>query len=89
MLATGKLDPQAISVLQKVRELGLRTAIVSNTPWGSPGEPWRRELDRLDAQGAKQAGNKPVLIFQCHSDFGEYEMIRELNDLIPMLTGRR
>lgn len=46
IFATGTLDPQAIPMLQRLRETGTKTAIVSNTPWGSPTGPWRRELDR-------------------------------------------
>ncbi len=33
--------------LEELRGRGVRTAIVSNTPWGSPAGLWRRELDRL------------------------------------------
>ncbi len=44
---TGKLDPQALPMLKRVREMGFKTAIVSNTPWGSPAGPWQRELDRM------------------------------------------
>ena len=47
IFGTAKLDPQALPVLQRIRELGLKTAIVSNTPWGSPADPWLRELNRL------------------------------------------
>jgi putative hydrolase of the HAD superfamily len=36
----------AISALEGVRALGFRTAIVSNTPWGSPAPPWREETRR-------------------------------------------
>lgn len=43
---TGKIDPEALPVLHRVKELGLKSAIVSNTPWGSPSEQWRRELHR-------------------------------------------
>ena len=39
-----RVDESAVSVLQRIRLLGKKTAIVSNTPWGSPG--WRRELAR-------------------------------------------
>lgn len=44
---TGSIDPQALPVLRRLREMGYKTAIVSNTPWGSPAEPWRRELGRM------------------------------------------
>lgn len=34
-------------VLAALRDQGYRLAIVSNTPWGTPAEPWRAELERL------------------------------------------
>jgi putative hydrolase of the HAD superfamily len=42
-----KLLPGAIDVLDRLRDSGVRTAIVSNTPWGSPSDLWREELDRF------------------------------------------
>ena len=36
-----------LPVLDELRSSGLRTAIVSNTPWGSPADLWYEELDRL------------------------------------------
>ena len=36
----------AVPVLTELRDAGLRTAIVSNTPWGSPAALWREELER-------------------------------------------
>jgi putative hydrolase of the HAD superfamily len=47
IFARGQRYPDALPVLQSLRSEGLRTAIVSNTPWGSPGALWREELDRL------------------------------------------
>jgi putative hydrolase of the HAD superfamily len=47
IFSTAKVDPQAIEVLEQVRASGIRTAIVSNTPWGSPSAQWRDELNRL------------------------------------------
>jgi putative hydrolase of the HAD superfamily len=47
MLTRGRLYEDAISTLQAARGRGLRTAIVSNTPWGSPAKLWRAEVDRL------------------------------------------
>ena len=41
-----RLDPQAIPLLEALRSRGIRTAIVSNTPWGSPADAWRGELTR-------------------------------------------
>ena len=55
IFATAKLDPDALTVLSTLRKRGIRTAIVSNTPWGSPARPWRDELTRhglLDAVDA-------------------------------------
>jgi len=39
-------DPQAPIVLEWLRHRGIKTAIVSNTPWGSPASAWRAELAR-------------------------------------------
>jgi FMN phosphatase YigB (HAD superfamily) len=41
-----QVDPAATSVLRSLRERGIKTAIVSNTPWGSPADAWRAELGR-------------------------------------------
>jgi putative hydrolase of the HAD superfamily len=41
-----RLDPQAFIVLESLRQRGIKTAIVSNTPWGSPASAWRTELAR-------------------------------------------
>jgi putative hydrolase of the HAD superfamily len=41
-----RLDPQALPVLEALRGRGIKTAIVSNTPWGSPASAWRAELTR-------------------------------------------
>jgi putative hydrolase of the HAD superfamily len=55
IFATAKLDPHAAHVLTMLRSAGIKTAIVSNTPWGSPADAWRDELgrhgllDRVDA----------------------------------------
>jgi HAD superfamily hydrolase (TIGR01509 family) len=54
IFATARLAPHAVSVLDALRASGIKTAIVSNTPWGSPGHEWRDELrrhglDRVDA----------------------------------------
>jgi putative hydrolase of the HAD superfamily len=40
------LDRDAHTVLDSLRGRGVRTAIVSNTPWGSPADLWREELAR-------------------------------------------
>jgi HAD superfamily hydrolase (TIGR01509 family) len=36
-----------LPTLADLRKLGVRTAIVSNTPWGSPGHLWREHLADL------------------------------------------
>ena len=41
-----RLDPDALSVLESIRQRGIKTAIVSNTPWGSSASMWRNELAR-------------------------------------------
>jgi HAD superfamily hydrolase (TIGR01509 family) len=46
IFATARLDPQAVPVLEVLRASGVKTAIVSNTPWGSPADAWREELRR-------------------------------------------
>ncbi len=46
IFATAALDPDAVAVLGALRSRGFRTAIVSNTPWGSPAGAWRAELTR-------------------------------------------
>ena len=35
-------------VLKELRSRGLKTAVVSNSPWGSAAELWREELRRLE-----------------------------------------
>jgi HAD superfamily hydrolase (TIGR01509 family) len=55
IFSTALIDRDAPSVLASLRTRGLRIAIISNTPWGSPGHLWRNELDRhhlLDAVDA-------------------------------------
>ena len=47
IFATAQLDPEAIPTLATLKAAGLKTAIVSNTPWGSASAAWRAELARL------------------------------------------
>ncbi|HEY1302450.1 MAG TPA: HAD family hydrolase [Vicinamibacterales bacterium] len=42
----GRLDPDALPLLESIRQRGIMTAIVSNTPWGSSASVWRNELAR-------------------------------------------
>jgi putative hydrolase of the HAD superfamily len=46
IFATARLDAAALDVLSEIKRLGIKTAIVSNTPWGSPAGVWRAELAR-------------------------------------------
>ena len=46
IFATARLDPQAVPLLEALHGRGIKTAIVSNTPWGSPAGAWRAELTR-------------------------------------------
>jgi len=46
IFAMARPDPQAVPVLDALRGRGFKTAIVSNTPWGSPAHDWRAELNR-------------------------------------------
>jgi putative hydrolase of the HAD superfamily len=46
IFAMARLDPQAVPLLEALRSRGIKTAIVSNTPWGSPAADWRAELTR-------------------------------------------
>lgn len=46
IFATARPNPEAVPVLRRIKALGLKRAIVSNTPWGSPAAAWREELRR-------------------------------------------
>jgi len=37
-----------LPALQKLGEMGVRKAIISNTPWGCPANLWREEIARFD-----------------------------------------
>ena len=47
IFAVGRVYSDTLPALAQLRGRGVRTAIVSNAPWGSPPELWRHELDRL------------------------------------------
>jgi phosphoglycolate phosphatase-like HAD superfamily hydrolase len=55
IFAMARPDPQAVPLLEALRGRGIKTAVVSNTPCGSPADAWRAELtrhgllDKLDA----------------------------------------
>jgi FMN phosphatase YigB (HAD superfamily) len=46
IFACGQKYEDVDPVLSDLRKRGYRLAIASNTPWGTPAEPWRRELER-------------------------------------------
>ena len=47
MFARGSLYEDAIPTLKEARARGLRTAIISNAPWGSPAKLWQAQVARL------------------------------------------
>ena len=47
IFARGKCYEDTLPTLRELRSRGLRTAIVSNTSWGSPATLWRSEIRRL------------------------------------------
>ena len=47
IFARGRCYEDTLPTLQALRAEGYRLAVVSNTPWGSPGALWREELKRL------------------------------------------
>jgi putative hydrolase of the HAD superfamily len=47
----GVVYDDTIPCLTTLREMGYKTAIVSNTPWGSPADLWRDEIRRLGLAG--------------------------------------
>lgn len=47
IFARGRPYEDTLPVLRRLRTLGIRTAIVSNTPWGSPAPLWHEEIARL------------------------------------------
>ncbi len=51
IFAVARVYDDALPVLASLRDAGLRTAIVSNSPWGSPAQPWRKELEKLGLAG--------------------------------------
>lgn len=46
IFSRGYLYEDALPTLRQLTSRGLTTAIVSNTPWGSPAELWREEVNR-------------------------------------------
>jgi putative hydrolase of the HAD superfamily len=46
IFACARVEDDALEVLDELRARGLYTAVVSNTPWGSPAGLWLEELRR-------------------------------------------
>jgi putative hydrolase of the HAD superfamily len=55
VFAVGRVYGDTLPALARLRATGVRTAIVSNAPWGSPPELWRDELRRLRLADAVDA----------------------------------
>jgi putative hydrolase of the HAD superfamily len=55
IFATAQVHHEALPVLMGLKRRGVRTAIVSNTPWGSSGRIWRSELARHELLPAVDA----------------------------------
>ncbi|HVQ11963.1 MAG TPA: HAD family hydrolase [Vicinamibacterales bacterium] len=55
IFAIGRMYEDTLPTMAMLREAGVQTAIVSNAPWGSPPELWRRELRRLGLADATDA----------------------------------
>jgi len=47
IFALGTVYSDVVPTLDALRVRGYRTAIVTNTPWGSPNQLWREEIERL------------------------------------------
>jgi len=48
VFALGRRYDDSLPVLHHLRAAGIKTGIVSNSPWGSPAALWRAELRRLE-----------------------------------------
>jgi FMN phosphatase YigB (HAD superfamily) len=46
IFSTARVSRDALQVLTSLKRMGMKTAIVPNTPWGSSGHAWRSELAR-------------------------------------------
>ncbi len=47
IFSLGYCYEDTIPTLQKLRSMGFKTAVISNTTWGSPGYLWMEEIERL------------------------------------------
>lgn len=52
IFALARVYDDVLPTLDALRARNVRTAIVSNTPWGSPAALWREEMARLGLAGA-------------------------------------
>lgn len=52
IFARARVYGDVLPALGALRAQGVKTAIVSNTPWGSPAALWREEMARLGLAGA-------------------------------------
>jgi len=75
IFALARRHDDVLPTLNSLRERGLRTGILSNTPWGSPSILWREELDRHRLLSAVDAA-----VFCC--DCGWRKPARQPFDLI-------
>jgi putative hydrolase of the HAD superfamily len=48
VFGVGHLYDDTLPVLTHLRSAGYRSAIISNTPWGSPASLWREEINRWE-----------------------------------------
>jgi HAD superfamily hydrolase (TIGR01549 family) len=55
IFSTAQVRHDALPVLLGLERRGVKTGIVSNTPWGSPGRIWRSELARHELLAAVDA----------------------------------
>jgi FMN phosphatase YigB (HAD superfamily) len=55
IFATAQVSEDTLPLLAGLKRRGIRTGVVSNTPWGSPGRFWRSELARHDLLAALDA----------------------------------
>lgn len=47
IFSRGRLYEDAIPSISKLKSAQYKIALISNTPWGSPADMWRKELERL------------------------------------------
>ena len=82
IFAVGRVYEDSLPVLDELRRAGHPTGIVSNAPWGSPPNLWRRELERL---GLAQAVEAVVLC----GDVGWRKPARKIFEFAATAVNRR